>query len=111
MDLDPAAVQAATFALAKPGSLPEWLSIPALGRNMTPLAEIAVAAAAPLIARATADAIADLLAKFLRPMFYATTGTQLPNQYIVAAISWSDVQSVLALRSHGSQAQTTEDGQ
>jgi hypothetical protein len=46
------AVQEATFALARPGSLPKWLEIPALGRDMKPIAEIAVAAAYPIIAAA-----------------------------------------------------------
>jgi hypothetical protein len=48
------AVQEATFALARPGSLPKWLEIPALGRDMTPIAEIAVAAAYPIIAASVA---------------------------------------------------------
>jgi len=96
MDLDPAAVEAAAFALAKPGSLPDWLSISALGRDMTPLAEIAVAADAPLIARATADAIADKI-------------EALVDGYDEDDEAFS--QAAAIARSHGSQAQTTEDGQ
>jgi N-formylglutamate amidohydrolase len=106
MDLDPAAVQAATFALAKPGSLPAWLSIPALGRDMTPIAEIAVAAAAPLIARATADAIADKIEQSM-----PESGTHInTTQYREGLIDGMNRVLISLRRSHGSQAQTTEDG-
>jgi hypothetical protein len=104
MDLDPAAVQAATFALARPGSLPAWLSISALGRNMMPIAEIAVAAAAPLIARATADAIADKIKERLSMPSASRARPSL--QYGLGLLAAVDI-----ARSHGSQAQTTEDGQ
>lgn len=46
------AVQAATFALARPGALPDWALPCALGRDMTPIAELAVEAAWPIIAAA-----------------------------------------------------------
>jgi len=109
MDLDPTAVRAAAVALARPGSLPEWLSIPALGRDMTPIAEIAVAAAAPLIARATADAIADKIDSAAAQIETDPDSKclTLDERDALRVGMWS---SAKIARSHGSQAQTTEDG-
>jgi hypothetical protein len=64
-----AAVRKAAVTLANNSVLPTWMQLPALGRDMTPIAEIAVGAAYPLIAAAvearTADAIADKIAERL----------------------------------------------
>ena len=61
-----AAVQEATFALAKPGSLPKWMEITALGRNMTPIAQVAVAAAYPFIAAAVEAQTREAIAAEIR---------------------------------------------
>jgi hypothetical protein len=116
MDLDPAAVEAAERALcnrfrAHPLTDEEWGMIcRELGVGKTVQAEparIAVEAAFPIIAAqvalATADAIAD---KIEAEHLTDNTGEPSDEAYDGAL----DL-AVNIARSHGSQAETTEDGQ
>jgi hypothetical protein len=51
-----ALIRAGTLALVSVTRLPEWMQVPALGRHMTPVAELVVDALLPLLAEALSRA-------------------------------------------------------
>ena len=109
MELDPAIVEAAAIEFDQ--IIADDLDDPwQYWASPTDVARRLVAVVAPLIARATADAIADTIEA--SPWLANEIDEESDGSHIYrlgyGKARW-DVMN--ALRSHGSQAQTTEDGQ